>query len=123
MTDWTAAELRTIDAEDEIHLGSHRADGSLRPAITMWTVQVGGDVVVRSARQVNPWFTRAAASGTGHVRIGGLDKDVSFELFEGDADAIDAAYHHKYDRYGARTVGSVVGPDAHARTLRLTPTH
>ena len=123
MTDWTAAELRTIDWEDEVHLSSHRADGSLRPAITMWTVQVGGDVVVRSARQVNPWFTRALASGTGHIRVGALEKDVSFELFEGDADAIDEAYHRKYDRYGARTVGSVVGPDSHSRTLRLIPTH
>jgi len=123
MTDWTAGDLHIIDSEDEIHLSSHRPDGSVRPAITMWTVEVEGNVVVRSARQVNPWFTRALESGTGRIRIGSLEKDVSFELFEGDGVAIDAAYHDKYDRYGARTVGSVVGPDSHARTLRLTPTN
>ncbi len=35
--------------------------------------------------------------------------------------AIDAAYHSKYDRYGPRIVGSVVGPDAEAVTIRLVP--
>jgi hypothetical protein len=35
--------------------------------------------------------------------------------------AIDAAYHAKYDRYGPRIVGSVVGPDAEAVTIRLVP--
>ncbi len=32
---------------------------------------------------------------------------------------IDAAYHSKYDRYGPRIVGSVVGPDAEAVTLEF----
>ena len=35
--------------------------------------------------------------------------------------AIDAAYHAKYDRYGPRIVGSVVGPAAAAVTLKLVP--
>ena len=33
--------------------------------------------------------------------------------------AIDAAYHSKYDRYGPRIVGSVVGSDAEAVTIKL----
>jgi hypothetical protein len=123
MSDWTAPELKIIDSEDEIHLSSHRSDGSVRPAITMWTVHVGGDVVVRSARQVNPWFTRALESGTGRIRIGNLEANVSFELFEGDGGAIDAAYHDKYDRYGSRIVAGVVGASSYTRTLRLTPTN
>ena len=32
-----------------------------------------------------------------------------------------AAYHAKYDRYGSRIVGSVVGPDVEAVTIRLVP--
>ena len=36
-------------------------------------------------------------------------------------EAIDAAYHAKYDRYGPRIVGSVVGPDAADVTIRLVP--
>ena len=49
-----------------------------------------------------------------------MEHDVTF----GPADAavqgdIDAAYHAKYDRYGAGIVGHVTGPDAHAVTVRL----
>ena len=35
--------------------------------------------------------------------------------------AIDAAYHEKYDRYGANIVGHVTGPDARPVTVRLVP--
>jgi hypothetical protein len=35
--------------------------------------------------------------------------------------AIDAAYHAKYDRYGPKIVGSVVGPQAERLTIRLVP--
>jgi hypothetical protein len=33
--------------------------------------------------------------------------------------AIDAAYHAKYDRYGRRILGAVVGDAAHPVTVRL----
>jgi hypothetical protein len=33
--------------------------------------------------------------------------------------ALDAAYHAKYDRYGPSIVGTVVGPEAGAVTLKL----
>ena len=46
-------------------------------------------------------------SGTGC----GLEPDSGFH----------AAYHAKYDRYGPRIVGSVVGPNAEAVTIRLVP--
>ena len=36
-------------------------------------------------------------------------------------EALDAAYHAKYDRHGPRIVGTVVGPDAAAVTIRLVP--
>jgi hypothetical protein len=36
--------------------------------------------------------------------------------------AIDAAYHTKYERYGAKIVASVVGPRPTEVTLRLDPT-
>lgn len=123
MTHWTPAELHEFDSHDEIHLSSHRADGSDRPFVTMWTVRVQGDVVVRSARHVNPWFTRALAAGTGRIRVGSIDRDVTFEPFEGDGAAIDAAYHDKYDRYGDRIVRGVVGEDSFSRTIRVTPAY
>ena len=35
--------------------------------------------------------------------------------------AINSAYHAKYDRYGPRIVGTVVGPQAEAVTIKLVP--
>jgi hypothetical protein len=49
---------------------------------------------------------------------------VSFERLGADSQAhgdIDAAYHAKYDSYGPRIVGGVVGPAAAAVTLRVRP--
>lgn len=81
------------------------------------------DLYVRSAYGPdNPWFRRAKASGAGRIRAGGVERDVAFAEPAPDVHAaIDDAYHAKYDRYGPRIVGSVVGPDAKAVTIKLMP--
>lgn len=121
MAVWTHDELTRIGEAEELQLASLRPDGTLRPFVTMWVVRADDELYVRSAHGPNnPWFRRARASGAGRIRAGGLERDVSFA--EADADvhaAIDAAYHAKYDRYGARIVGSVVGPDVRAVTIKL----
>jgi hypothetical protein len=91
----------------------------------MWVVRVGDDLYVRSAYGPNnPWYGRARASGRGHVRAGGVERDVSFAEAAADANtAIDGAYHAKYDRHGPHIVGTVVGPNAAAVTVRLVPRH
>jgi len=67
-------------------------------------------------------LVRAKASGTGRIRAGGLERDVTFAEADPGAHAtIDAAYHAKYDRYGPAIVGSVVGKHAEAVTIRLLP--
>ena len=123
MTTWTRDELSTIGGAEELQLASTRPDGTLRPDVTMWVIRAGDDLYVRSAHGPdNPWFHRAKASGTGRIRAGGLERDVAFADADPDAHAaIDAAYHAKYDRYGPRIVGSVVGPAAAAVTLKLVP--
>ena len=123
MTAWTSDELDRIQAAEELQLASVRSDGSLRPYVTMWVVRVGDDAYVRSAYgPANPWYRRARSSGVGRIRAGGVERDVSFDEAEtGVHAAIDAAYHAKYDRYGPRIVGSVVGPQAEALTIRLVP--
>ncbi|HEY0259097.1 MAG TPA: DUF2255 family protein [Lacisediminihabitans sp.] len=123
MTDWTESELERIGAADELRIASRRADGTLRPYVIIWAVRAGDDVFVRSAYgPENPWFVRAKRAGTGRIQAGGVERDVVFsEVGAADQDAIDAAYHSKYDRYGERIVGSVVGERAHALTLRLSP--
>ena len=123
MTTWTTDDLDRIGTAEELELTSHRDDGSLRPYVTMWVVRVDDDVYVRSAHGPgNGWYRRAVASGTGRIRAGGVEADVDFTT-DGPAapEAIDAAYHAKYDRYGPRIVGSVVGPDAADVTIRLVP--
>jgi hypothetical protein len=122
-TGWPAGELERIGAAEEIGLASRRPDGSLRPYVTMWAVRAGDGLYVRSAYGPdNPWYRRALASGTGRVRAGGTERDVTFGPANPDTqEDIDAAYHDKYDRYGPQIVGSVTGPGAHGVTIRLTP--
>jgi threonine dehydrogenase-like Zn-dependent dehydrogenase len=123
MSTWTDEELDRVDEAEELQLASARPDGSLRPYVTMWVVRAGNDLYVRSAYgPTNPWYRRAKHSGTGRVRAGGVERDVTFaQAAPGAHAALDDAYHAKYDRYGQKIVGTVVGPDAHAVTFRLVP--
>jgi hypothetical protein len=123
MTAWTADDLATIGQADELDLSSSRPDGSLRPFVTIWGVRLGDDLYVRSAYgHDNPWFQRALASREGRIRAGGIERDVTFEVpGAGIDEALDGAYHAKYDRYGPRMVGTVVSPEAARSTLRLVP--
>lgn len=123
MTTCTNEELSRIGEAEELQLASARADGRFRPYVTMWVVRAGDDLYVRSAYgPANAWFRRAKASGTGRIRAGGLEREVTFaEAPPGVHTAIDAAYHAKYDRYGPRIVGTVVAPQAEPVTIRLVP--
>jgi hypothetical protein len=120
---WSDDQLLRVGQATELDLASRRSDGSLRPYVTMWVVRAGDDLYVRSAYgPENPWYRRAMASGSGRIRAGGAEADVTFGTAADDAQAaIDGVYHAKYDTYGPRIVGSVVGPDAHRVTVRLVP--
>jgi hypothetical protein len=122
-TGWTSEQLERVSQSTELQLASRRSDGTLRPFVTMWVVRVGDDLYVRSAYgPENPWYRRATASGTGRIRAGGVETDVAFAQARASAQTdIDAAYHAKYDGYGPRIVGSVVGAHAHQVTVRLLP--
>lgn len=123
MTTWTTEELALIGRTDEVQVASRLPDGTLQPYVTIWVVQAGDGVYVRSAYgPANPWFRRALASGTGRVRIGAVERDVAYEVPDAGVHAeIDAAYHAKYDRYGHVFVGAVVGRKVVDVTLRLVP--
>jgi hypothetical protein len=113
----------TIGRAEELQGSSLRRDGTLRPYVTIWVVRAGDDLYVRSANGPNnPWFARATKSRAGRIRAGGIERDVAFADAAPDSrGAIDAAYHAKYDRYGPRMVGTVVGTNAAKSTLRLVP--
>ena len=123
MSDWTEDELTRVGNAEELEISSRRADGTLRGFVTIWVVRAGDDLIVRSAYgATNPWFRRAVASGAGRIRAGGVEKDVTFATVAPDAHArIDAAYHAKYDRFGAAIVNTVVGSTAAQSTIRLLP--
>jgi hypothetical protein len=123
MATWSADELGRIGEADELEIASRREDGTLRGFVTIWVVRLGDEIYVRSAYGTdNPWYRRARASDSGRIRAGGVERDVDFDAAtDVDNEAIDAAYHEKYDRYGQKIVGTVVGALAAASTLRLAP--
>jgi hypothetical protein len=121
MTAWSDDELRRIGDAVELELASRRPDGELRPYTTMWMVRVGDDLYVRSAGGPDrPWYRRVLAADAGRIRAGGIERDVAFaDADPAVHDAIDDAYHAKYDRFGPGPVGAVTGPAAHPVTIRL----
>ncbi len=124
MTTWTSDELAKIGTAEELDLASLRADGTLRSPVTMWVVRVGDDLYVRAYKgRTGAWFRGAQTRHAGHIRAGGVDKDVAF-VEEADPDIvnqIDAAYRTKYRRYDAQYVDPMVTPEARAATIKLVP--
>jgi hypothetical protein len=120
---WTDDDLKHFGDATELQISSTRADGSLRPYVTIWVVRSGDDLYVRSAYGAsNGWYRRAKAASTGRIRAAGVERDVTFAQADPDAHGgIDRAYHAKYDRYGPQIVGSVVGPQVAPLSIRLLP--
>jgi hypothetical protein len=121
---WSRDELHRLGEATEVELASRRPDGTLGPYTLMWAGRVGDALYVRSAGGPDrPWYRHALASGTGRIRAGGIECDVSFtgagHLDDRVHDALDATYHAKYDRFGPGPVGHVTGPDARPVTIRL----
>jgi hypothetical protein len=121
VTSWTSQELDRIGQAEELQLATRRNQGGLSRYVTMWVVRAGDGLYVRSAYGPdNPWYRRAQAAKAGRIRAGDLERPVTFETADAAVqDAIDAAYHAKYDRYGPQIVASVTGPDARNVTVRL----
>lgn len=124
MTAWTNDELTRIASADELQIAPRRRDGTLRNPRTIWVVRVGDDLYVRSMYgRGGGWFPGTQARHQGHIRAGGVDKDVTFADADPDLnDQIDAAYRTKYRRYAASIIDTIVSPQARAATLRLVPT-
>jgi hypothetical protein len=85
--------------------------------------RVGDELFVRSAYGRSAgWFRGIQLSREGHIRAGGVAKDVRFE----DADAAlhhqaDAAFRDKYRRHPAQYVNMVLTQEARSTTTRLVP--
>jgi hypothetical protein len=123
MDGWASDELDRITDADELQLASVRRDGTPSRPVTIWVVRHGDDLYVRSWRgRTARWFRGVQDRHQGHIRAGGVDKDVTFvDADPGLNDQIDAAYREKYRRYGPSIVGGVVNPGARAATIKLVP--
>jgi hypothetical protein len=123
MSAWTKEELEKIAAAEELQLASRRGDGSLRSSVTIWVVRHGDELYVRCVNgRDGAWFRGTQTRHEGHIRAGGMAKEVRFlDASAADHAAIDAAYRAKYRRYPASYVDAVANPTARAATLRLVP--
>ena len=123
MTTWTSTELNNIGTAEELQIASVRADSTLRKPVIIWVVRLGDDLYVRSVNgRTSAWFRGVQTLHEGHIRAGGVDKDVTF-VEEPDSninDQIDAAYAAKYRRY-ASIIPSINDPKARAATIKLVP--
>jgi hypothetical protein len=124
MTTWTSDELNKAGKAEELKIASLRQDGTLRKPVIIWVVRVGDDLYVRSVNgRISAWFRGVQTRHEGHIRAGGVDKDVTF-VEEPDSninDQIDAAYSTKYRRYAASIINSINSPTARAATIKLIP--
>lgn len=121
MATWTNEELNKIGRAEELQIASLRGDGTLRSPVTIWVVRVGDDLYVRSVNgRTSAWFRGTLVRHEGHIRAGGVEKEVAFEE-ESDTDIndqIDAAYLTKYGRY-PQYVAPMVTPEVRAATIKL----
>ena len=124
MTTWTSDELTKIGTAEELEIASLRRDGTLRKPVTIWVIRYGDELYIRSVNgRTSAWFRGTQVLHEGHIRAGGVDKDVTF-VEETDRDInnqIDAAYRTKYRRYAASIISHIVSPEAQSATIRITP--
>ena len=124
ITTWTSEELNKIGVAEELRIASLRQDGTLRKPVIIWVVRVGDDLYVRSVNGRNSsWFRGVQNHHEGHIRAGGVDKDVTF-VEEPDSninDQVDTAYATKYRRYAASIINHINGSEARAATIKLVP--
>jgi hypothetical protein len=123
MPTWTHEELEGIGTAEELQITPLRSDGTQRKPVTIWVVRVGDDLYVRSYNGPDgSWFRAAQARHEGHIRAGGIEKDVKFvDLPDSDTnDQIDKAYRAKYRRY-PQYVTPMLTPEVRSTTLKLVP--
>jgi len=85
--------------------------------------RLGDDLYVRSVNERNSsWFRGVQTRHEGHIRAGGVDKDVTFveEINSDINDKIDEAFLTKYQRY-PQWVAPMVTSDVRAATIKLIP--
>ncbi|MEV0890938.1 DUF2255 family protein [Promicromonospora sp. NPDC050262] len=117
---WTERELAQLDDSELIRVAAARADGTLRPLVTVGHVRLGQDELIRSLHGTSgAWYRAAVASGRGEIEIGGLRVAVAFLPDHGREADVDQALRSRYgDDAGVRRMTRSPARDA---TLRVVP--
>ena len=96
---FTADQLKRIDAADDLKISPFPADGKTYGTPTwIWEVVVDGELYVRAYNGVNSrWYQSALQQKAGRIIAAGMTKEVTFEPVQGDINKlIDEAYKKKY---------------------------
>lgn len=123
MTTWTDNELDRIAKAEELQIASLRRDGTLCKPVIIWVIRLGADLYVRCVNgRAGAWFRGVLVRYEGHIRAGGVEKDVTFveETDPEISQQIDAAYRAKYSRY-PQYVAPMLTPQVRAATIKLIP--
>lgn len=123
MTTWTSDKLNKIGTAEELQISSLRRNGTMRNPVTIWVVRLGDELYVRPIYgRTSSWFRGTQVRHEGHIKAGGVSKDVSFLDADPDLnDKIDAAYRAKYHHYAESIVSTILTPEARSATIKLVP--
>jgi hypothetical protein len=119
---WSAAELERLDRAALIRVApARRADGTLRPFVTIGHVRLGQDELVRSLNGPDgTWYLAAVASGRGEIEVDGYRVAVAFMPDGGRVADVDRALRSRYgDDSGVRRMTSAPAREANLRVVPL----
>jgi hypothetical protein len=121
MTAWSTDELTRIGEAEELEIASLQRDGTLGSPRTIWVVPSGERLYVRSVNgPTAAWYRGTRARHEGHVRAGGVDRDVTFvDADHAIDDQVDTAYRTKYRHYAASITDAITSPEARSTTMEL----
>lgn len=124
MAGWTNDELKAIDSAEELEIKTQRKDGTFRDPVTIWVNRISDKVIIRAYKgRKGFWFRGAVDQHRGHIRCGGVEKDVAIvEVTSPDIiKQVDHAYLTKYGDYNKEVVDPMLTDQARAATLQLIP--
>ena len=99
MTTWTKDELEAIAKDDNLYISIPNTDGSMHKPAWIWIAEADGELYCRGyAGTSSRWYQSAKREGYGHISVGGVEKDVTFEFPTDNEtnDRVDAGYNTKF---------------------------
>jgi len=122
MSNWTKEELEAISKDDNLYISIPNSDGTMHEPTWIWIAQAGDDLYSRGYSGTSArWYQSAKREGEGHISVGGVEKDVTFEFItdESTNDSVDEGYRSKYE--GSPYLPPMINEQARSATVRFIP--